>query len=232
MDPTYYQPLETASIDNDPFLTAAERVYRTLLRKIIEGELTPGSRLPRRKLAELTGVSQIPVLEAMKRLEQDGLVEYRPRCGCIVTVPTVHRLLDLFALREAIECQVARILALQLSSDQIELFLQKALLLDKLLGSSEGEEKTISDLHYKFHIELAEATAYESLINQLRKANFLWLLWKGIHSKRVRRMFKKDSHVELVQSLASKDPLKAEETMRMHITEAKEPLLEEYSSKS
>ncbi len=228
IDPSPYEPIESAGIDSDPFLTAAERVYRTILRKIIQGEFPPGTRLPRRKLAELTGVSQIPVLEALKRLEQDGLVEYRPRCGCIVAIPTVHRILDMYALREAVECQVARLLSQQITEEQTQQFLQKATHLDAVLYSSE-EEGVISDLHYKFHIQLAEATGYESLVSLLRKANFFWLLWRGIHSKREHRVQSKDSHVKLIHSIAEGNPQDAEDTMRRHILEAKEPLLKDYN---
>ncbi len=228
IDPTTYEPIESAAIDTDPFLTAAERVYRTILRKIIQGEFPPGSRLPRRKLAEMTGVSQIPVLEALKRLEQDGLVEYRPRCGCIVAIPTIHRILDMYALREAVECQVARILSQQITEEQVQQFLENATALDTVLYSSE-KEGYVSDLHYRFHIQLAEATGYESLVSLLRKANFLWLLWQGIHSKREHRVQSKDSHVKLVKSISEGDPQYAEEAMRNHILEAKEPLLKDYT---
>jgi len=92
IDPSPYEPIESAATNSDPFLTSAERVYQTILRKIIQGEFPPGSDLPRGRLAELTGMSQIPVLEALKRLAQEGLVEYRPRCGCIVAVPTFLRI--------------------------------------------------------------------------------------------------------------------------------------------
>jgi len=231
IDPSPYEPIESAATDSDPFLTSAERVYRTILRKIIQGEFPPGSKLPRRKLAELTGVSQIPVLEALKRLEQEGLVEYRPRCGCIVAVPTVHRILDMYVLREALECQVARILSQQITQEQIQQFMQTAAHLDAVLYSSQ-EEGFVSDLHYKFHIQLAETTGYESLVSLLRRANFLWLLFRGIHSKREHQVQSKDSHVVLVKSIAEGNPQNAEEAMRRHILEAKEPLLKDYNQEN
>ncbi|GAB4370787.1 MAG: GntR family transcriptional regulator [Spirochaetales bacterium] len=230
IDPTVYEPISSLSVDSDPFLTAAERVYRTILRKIIQGEFPPGSRLPRRKLADLTGVSQIPVLEALKRLEQDGLVEYRPRCGCIVAIPTIHRILDMYALREAVECQVARILSQRITQEQVQEFLQNATHLDAVLYASDQEE-AISDLHYKFHIRLAESTGFESLVSLLRKANFLWLLWMGVHSKREHQVRSKDSHVKLIEDIAKRNPNEAEEAMRIHIQEAKEPLLKSYTEK-
>lgn len=230
-DASLYESIETGSLESDPFLTSAERVYRILLQKIIKGEFPPGTRLPRRKLAELTGVSQIPVLEAMKRLEQDGLVEYRARCGCIVAIPTVHKILDMYALREAIECQIARILSQRITLEQGQVLLQKAEHLDSILYT-DVEESYVSDLHYRFHIQLAEATEYESLINQLRKANLLWLLWRGIHSKREQKVPPKDSHRELMQAILGKDSQKAEETMRIHILEARGPMLEEYGIKT
>ena len=56
IDPSPYEPIESAATNSDPFLTSAERVYQTILRKIIQGEFPPGSDLPRGRLAELTGM--------------------------------------------------------------------------------------------------------------------------------------------------------------------------------
>ncbi|OPG09464.1 GntR family transcriptional regulator [Microbispora sp. GKU 823] len=54
--------------------TLTERVYGTLREKIAAGQLPPGQRLSERRLAVLLGVSPTPVHDAMRRLEQEGLV--------------------------------------------------------------------------------------------------------------------------------------------------------------
>lgn len=53
----------------------SEEVYSTLLMWIMEGELRPGEKLLDKELAEKMGVSRTPVREALRRLEDKGLVE-------------------------------------------------------------------------------------------------------------------------------------------------------------
>jgi DNA-binding GntR family transcriptional regulator len=52
-----------------------EEVYNTLLGWIMEGELRPGEKLLDKELAESMGVSRTPVREALRRLEDKGLIE-------------------------------------------------------------------------------------------------------------------------------------------------------------
>jgi DNA-binding GntR family transcriptional regulator len=54
--------------------TMREEVYSTLLMWIMEGELRPGEKLLDKELAEKMGVSRTPVREALRRLEDKGLV--------------------------------------------------------------------------------------------------------------------------------------------------------------
>ena len=64
------EPLET--LVND---TLADRSYRTIRAAITTGELRPGQKVTERGLAERLSVSPTPVREAIRRLEQDGLLE-------------------------------------------------------------------------------------------------------------------------------------------------------------
>lgn len=52
------------------YQTAAEKAYEAISEKIISGEYEPGKRLVRRQLAQELGMSAIPILEAMKRLNR------------------------------------------------------------------------------------------------------------------------------------------------------------------
>ena len=79
--------------------TAADLAYDIICRKIIGGELSPGSKLSRRKMAALTGVSIIPVIEALHRLEDEGLVESFPYFGSQVIQLSEETIADRYALR-------------------------------------------------------------------------------------------------------------------------------------
>ena len=100
------------------FQTASDIAYKIISRKILDGEFPPGMKLSRRKMAEATGVSVIPVIEALKKLEDDRLVESKPQWGSFVTVPTLEKVRQSYQLREAIECQSARYLAEHMTAEQ------------------------------------------------------------------------------------------------------------------
>ena len=53
--------------------TLADRVFRSLRRAIVEGDLVPGSKLSEAEVARMHGVSRGPLREAMRRLEEDTL---------------------------------------------------------------------------------------------------------------------------------------------------------------
>lgn len=74
---THYRPLSQVVCDQ-------------LRQAIHTGELKPGQRLIQAELADRLGVSRIPVREALQRLTEEGLVEYRPRRGAAVRRPTLE----------------------------------------------------------------------------------------------------------------------------------------------
>ena len=198
-------------------VTTAERVYQVLLKMIISGEFSPGTRLARRKMAEMTGTSQIPVLEAMKRLEQDGLVEYRPQWGSVVTVPTAQKVKAMYVLREAIETQAVRILAITLTGEQAEELYRMARILDDT-PYNEDTQQLIYDTHYAFHMRLVELTEYDTLISSMRKASLFWLLWNNVKWRRgYKAEVKIDWHKRLIDVILKGDPSEADEAMREHI---------------
>lgn len=90
------------------FTKAAPRTLRTevvqMLRDaIVQGKLQPGEHLKENELAEQMGVSRSPVREALRLLEQDGLVEAVPNQGCYVKTFDAKEIEEIFTLRAALE---------------------------------------------------------------------------------------------------------------------------------
>jgi DNA-binding GntR family transcriptional regulator len=65
-------------------LTKQERAYRAIRERILSGEYGPGFRVVIDGLAGELGVSALPVREAVRRLEAEGLIVYRPNAGAQV----------------------------------------------------------------------------------------------------------------------------------------------------
>lgn len=78
-------------------------VYEAIKNKIINGELMPASILMERTIADEFGVSRTPVREALKRLSQEGWVDWEERRRAVVSEITISKILELFTLREMME---------------------------------------------------------------------------------------------------------------------------------
>lgn len=88
--------------------TLPERVYKALLRKILDGSLKPGEKLREERLCESLGVSRTPLREAMFRLAREGLLERLPNKGCKVRERSRKEIEDLMEFRAMLECLALR----------------------------------------------------------------------------------------------------------------------------
>ena len=87
---------------------APEQVTNRLREAIVSGLLQPGDRLMQEELAERLGVSRMPVREALRRLEAEGLVVLQPYRGALVANLSSTELQELYELRIALETLALR----------------------------------------------------------------------------------------------------------------------------
>ena len=90
------------SVNMNEYLPLRDVVFNTLRQAILKGELKPGERLMEIALAERLGVSRTPIREAMRKLEQEGLVVMIPRRGAQVANITEKDLNDVLEVRKQI----------------------------------------------------------------------------------------------------------------------------------
>jgi len=96
----------------------SERDYSVIRDRILRGTYPLGAPLSRLQLAAESGMSLLPLAEALQKLKHEGLVETRPRVGTRVRCPTPEDLRDHCILREAFETQAARLFAEKASLDE------------------------------------------------------------------------------------------------------------------
>ncbi len=88
-----------------------DEVYRSLLDAICDGTLAPGARITQEDLAEQLNVSRSPVLQALRLLKKDGLLEDAPGRGLLVTRLEPQRIGQLYQVRGALDALAARLAA-------------------------------------------------------------------------------------------------------------------------
>ena len=81
----------------------ADFAYDRLLEMIADGELKPGMRLPTIPLAKEMGISRTPVIEALKRMQAEGIVIFKTSNGAWLTYPTKKEIGDVYFVRATLE---------------------------------------------------------------------------------------------------------------------------------
>lgn len=147
--------------------------------KILCGQLQPGDRLRQDELASEFGVSSMPVREALRRLQAEALVEFRPCQGASVARLSLAEFEEIFRIREELE-----VLACRWASDAFQ-----RIPMDDLAEILEGLEDAESALEiqrrltlvHDFFFTIFQASEKEHL---LRLVSNLWDL-----SHQYRRLF-------------------------------------------
>lgn len=206
-------------MEEDQFQTASDLAYQIISRKILDGEYPPGMKLSRRKMAEATGVSVIPVIEALKRLEEDRLVESKPKWGSFVTKPTKQKIIQSYQLREAVEAQSARHLALYGTPEQMSELMKLATELDTVPYNPTTAIDSRNS-HMQFHTKLTEFTGNPLLADTLRKINLFWILCKALETNTPHVQYPRYWHRYLLDVIAKGDPEEADRVMRIHVNDS------------
>lgn len=98
----------------------SEKVYRELMKRILASAYKAGQRMREETICEELGVSRTPVRESLIRLVREGVLEQRPRCGCIVRQLPEKEINDLLECRKILECLILRKYFDRLDMDKIK----------------------------------------------------------------------------------------------------------------
>ena len=96
----------------------SEKAYRELKSRILLNKMPVGRPFLEQELAELLNMSRTPTREAMIRLENEGLVEIRPRHGMFVKHISVDDMRDIYDVLTALESSAAALAAARAPSDR------------------------------------------------------------------------------------------------------------------
>lgn len=153
----------------------ADQIYERLKSGIIDGEIEPGNRLFEAELASSFQASRTPVREALRRLEQDHLVERLSSGGVRVTEFDWQAIQDLFSLRAVLEMHAIDLACDRITPEQITTLKQIRAQVSGLQNSGEINRdylmKRVLELNSSFHETIYRATGSKylmKLISHLR----------------------------------------------------------------
>lgn len=191
----------------------SDRVYNWFVSQLHEGKLQPGQHLNRRQVAEQVGVSVAPVLEAMVRLEAEGFLNTVPRRGTRIRPIQSSDVDGQRLLREAIECQAARVYCGPGVIDAEPTLMKLARKVDASFVNGDIDHEA----HFAFHGALVELAACDALTATYEKVVRRALYYAANDMMPTPTAAVSDPHVQLVEALKSDDPDAAERAVRSHI---------------
>jgi DNA-binding GntR family transcriptional regulator len=153
--------IETRDVDS---LLLSERVTNSIRKLILSGELQPGSRIGQEQLAEQFGTSRIPVREALKRLESDGLVSLVPNSGAWVARLDLSECIEIYKIRERLEPLALSEAVPHMTDEEID---ELAHLVERMEKAAETEE--FLRLDRDFHLASYRAADMQQLIGMVER---------------------------------------------------------------
>jgi DNA-binding GntR family transcriptional regulator len=196
----------------------ADQLYRILCDRIINGAISPGSRLDLQAVAAEFGVSRTPVRDALFRLERDRLVETRPRSGTYVARPTTRDIHEVCQVRKGIEWVATGAAALSMPLTQIQDLRDEAV--EALEQADKGNFEPFFSSDSRIHREIIESTANGRLID-FRASVEPFVHWlRVLGATGTHRLAGSTSrHLEILDAMAARDAEKAQKLAAIHLDE-------------
>ncbi|WP_185840362.1 GntR family transcriptional regulator [Vibrio cholerae] len=204
--------------------TKSENLTEYLIEAIVEGQLAPGSKISEPELAKRFKVSRGPLREALMRVEGLGLIERIPHIGARVIQLSPTKLVELYAVREALEGMAARLAARNIT--EIELAGLESLLsthsihIDQVEGASYFHQQGDFDFHYR----IIQASRNQQLIGLLCDELYHLLRMYRYQSPRShsRPVEALEEHKFILRAIRQRDEELAEMLMRRHISRSRQ----------
>ncbi len=203
-----------------------ETVYNVLVHAITDGSLAPGERITQEEIAEQLHVSRSPVLQALRLLKKDGLIEDAPGRGVQVAPLDPEWVGRLYEVRGALDALAARLAA------QARVSLDPTLIEQGRLVSESGDLRRVIDADFAFHYAIYAASGNPLIAEN---ANRYWVhlrrVMGAVHRWSHQRSALWDEHQSIADAIASGDADQAVLLTEQHITRAKTNLVRQLKDK-
>ncbi|WP_285412720.1 phosphonate utilization associated transcriptional regulator [Variovorax sp. efr-133-TYG-130] len=185
-------------------------------RLIMTGELPVGSRINESELSQRFNTSRGPIREALRALEEAGLVRNEKNRGVFVREIAFEEADEIYELREALEEVIGRRVALAIKPDGIE---RLRAMLDAMRSAAQAQDvEQYAQLNLQFHEILLDTAGSKKLTETYKR------LVKELHLFRMRALdsggglrVSADEHRAIVDAIASGNPDVAGQALRQHV---------------
>jgi len=187
------------------FKTKSQAVYENLRRDIVDGKLKPGQKIIVSDLSREFGLSEIPIREAVRKLESEGLIQLTPHVGTMVSKIDGKEVIEIYLIRTELESLAAKLATPYLTEEDLD-FLRKRISEMESVTNQKNYEK-LGTLNKDFHLRIYRAAPYPYLFKLIVE------LWEKVHRTRgvfalvpERAIASIKEHKRIVEAIRRKDP--------------------------
>ncbi|CAN7494481.1 GntR family transcriptional regulator [Variovorax sp. LjRoot130] len=198
---------------NGVLVLSADSVTSALRDMILTGSLGLGVQLKQEALAKRFGVSRIPVREALKRLQAEGLVQHTPHQGSIVATQSVPELLETLDIRIGLETR-----ALKLAIPLMKTADHKAA--REIMARYDASDSPLewAELNLEFHLCLYRACGRPRLLKMIEEiVRGIGIHLRAQQSYKAGRKSPQSEHREILKACVARDIPLAIELLEKHI---------------
>ena len=190
----------------------AYAAYNEIKRRILAGMFTPRDRLREVEVASLLEMGRTPVREALKRIQDEGLITHEAGRGLVVTTMDQQEVGELYSMREVLESTAAGFAARHATEADIAN-------MQAILDDGDGGDPVTQNL--RFHEAIYSAAHNRYLIRSLQSlTETTYLLGRSTLSSPDRAQRSNQEHQAIVDAIRNRDVPGAQDAARHHIHQA------------
>ncbi|MEB3367479.1 GntR family transcriptional regulator [Saccharopolyspora mangrovi] len=206
-------------------MAALSEVYERLRGEIVDGTFDAGANLVEISLAERYGTSRTPIREALRRLEQDGLVERGDR-GMRVRTRSPEEILEIYEVRIALEATAASAAATRHGDFDLIRIHKAQSVMDAV---SPEDSAAMAAANRAVHEAIWAASHNGTVVDLLTRLNNHLTRYPATTLEIPGRWAEAlAEHHDLIQAIESRDPDRAGGLARTHMTRARDLRLQLY----
>lgn len=199
--------------------STTEIAYEHLKETILDGSLSPGTRLVEAQIAEQMGISRSPVREALSLLEADGLIEAGDRRGTFVKQLSAEEIWEVYTARQVIEGYVAALAAEKATPADVKR-LEAAV--EKVLRLAEAEDYSGTvKADFEVHRLIWEASGHQLFCDILSRLEVQIRMFMAVQAPLFDHLYDSvEDHQDIIEGIAEGDAAAAKKSVQKHILEA------------
>lgn len=193
-----------------------QTIAASLREAILDGDLPPGTRIRQEALAQHLGTSRIPVREALRQLESEGMLTLVPHSGARVARLDLNEHIELYRIREALEPMAIAESAKHLTAAQLEELRELA----NVIEASRSDPQEWIRHDRTFHLLSYGAAPFPRLLRMIHGFWNTSQQYRRAHLSTFTEQTFDIIHMEhrmILEALERHDPVDAEERQRSHI---------------